>query len=103
MHKIILEHFRNCGTSRAMMPSYLVASTFHDSGLNSFKAGPLGRVQWGSVNPRHQVGARRGPLGLSDWGLAHQTIIRVELPKYHYRFAVVYHDITNFAEPASVG
>ena len=44
------------------------------------KTDPLGRVSGESVNPSQDVGAPRGPLGLSDWGLAHQTIIRVGLP-----------------------
>ena len=38
------------------------------------KTDPLGRVSGEPVNPSQDVGAPRGPLGLSDWELAHQTI-----------------------------
>ena len=49
------------------------------------------------MNPIHQVGALRGPLGRSGWGSAHQTNCRVGHPILKYRFAVVFHPITNFA------
>ena len=38
------------------------------------KTDPLGRVDGEPVNPSQDVGAPRGPLGLFDWELAHQTI-----------------------------
>ena len=60
-------------------------------------ADPRGRVRQVACEPIHKVGALRGPLGLCDWALAHQTIIESGSRSQETGSAAFLCPITNFA------
>ncbi len=59
------------------MARIAIQKNLHDKSIAPARVAVWGGV---AVNPIHQVGALRGPLGRSNWGSAHRTNCRVGHP-----------------------